>query len=99
MGFAKTPRSRGRKSCHEYLGIGHAGSLAIAIRQKIQGISREAWSGTGPVCDTRRVVFSDGPSTLTVALCIADPMAEKKLRNVVPFPGVSTEALLRPGPA
>ena len=23
----------------------------------------------------------------------------KKLRNVVPFPGVSTEALLRPGPA
>ena len=26
-------------------------------------------------------------------------MAEKKLRNVVPFPGVSTEALLRPRPA
>ena len=26
-------------------------------------------------------------------------MAEKKLRNVVPFPGVSPEALLRPGPA
>src|SRR5450759_3488488 len=67
MGFAKTLRSRGRKSCHQYLGIGHAGSLAIAIRLEIQRISREAWSGTGPVVETRRVHVSAGPSTLTVA--------------------------------
>jgi hypothetical protein len=56
MELAKSRRLRGRKSCFECHGIGHAGSL-IAIRIEIEGNGRQARSVAGPVVEACRVDF------------------------------------------
>src|SRR5438105_6538036 len=97
MGLAKSPRLRGRRGCSIAYCIGHAGSLIIAIRLEIEGNGRQACSLASRVVEARRVDFPARHSTLAVNFRIADdPMAEKKLRNVVAFPGGSKVAPARP---
>jgi hypothetical protein len=66
MRLAKSPRSRGRKSCFGYLGIGHAASLTIAIRLEIERNGQQASSVADPVVEARRVNFPARLSTLAV---------------------------------
>jgi hypothetical protein len=65
MGLAKSRRLRGRKSCFECHGIGHAGSL-VAIRIEIEGNGRQTRSVAGPLVEACRVDFPARHSTLAV---------------------------------
>src|SRR5947207_15897515 len=66
MGLAKSPRLRGRRGCPIAYGIGHAGSLIIAIRLEIEGNGRQACSLAGRVVEAPRVDFPARHSMLAV---------------------------------
>src|SRR6266576_6685365 len=66
MGLAKSPRLRGRRGCSIAYGIGHAGSLIIAIRLEIEGNGRQACSLAGRVVEAPRVDFPARHSMLAV---------------------------------